>query len=82
MASEPLLVRIRGEFREMPGLRLTLAQARRLWHLDLTTCQAALNALINEGYLRRTPDGAFVTRASADLSMRRPVPLAALRRGA
>ena len=82
MPSEPLLVRIRGEFREMPGLRLTLAQARRLWHLDVTTCQAALNALLKEGYLRRTADGAFVTCESADLSMRRPVPVASQRRGA
>ena len=26
--------RIRGEFLEMPGLRLTLDQARRLWRLE------------------------------------------------
>ena len=28
------LHRIRGEFREMPGLKLTIAQAARLWQLD------------------------------------------------
>lgn len=82
MPSEPLLVRIRGEFREMPGLRLTLAQARRLWHLDVATCQAALNVLLKEGYLRRTADGAFVSCESEGLAMRRPVALAPLRRGA
>ena len=29
-----VLQRIRGEFREMPGLKLTIAQAARLWQLD------------------------------------------------
>ena len=29
-----VLQRIRAEFREMPGLKLTAAQATRLWHLD------------------------------------------------
>ena len=29
-----LLGRIRGEYLEMPGLKLTLAQAQRLWGLD------------------------------------------------
>ena len=29
--------RIRGEFLEMPGLRLTSAQAARLWHVDAAT---------------------------------------------
>ena len=33
---EALVQRVRGEFREMPGLRLTFAQACRLWQLDPT----------------------------------------------
>ena len=33
-----LLSRVRGEFREMPGLRLSLEQAMRLWALDRATC--------------------------------------------
>src|SRR5437867_4466585 len=32
-----LLIRIRAEYREMPGLKLTLPQARRLWQLDPAT---------------------------------------------
>jgi hypothetical protein len=55
-----LLARIRGEFREMPGLRLTLLQARRLLGLDLPTCSAALAVLRDAGFLRTTYDGAFV----------------------
>ena len=55
-----LLTRIRGEFREMPGLRLTLQQARRLLNLDLRTCSAALAVLQAAGFLATTRDGAFV----------------------
>ncbi len=54
-----LLHRIRGEFLEMPGLHLTLPQAARLWHLDAVTCDAALRALIDTGFLRQTARGAF-----------------------
>jgi hypothetical protein len=55
-----LLQRIRGEFQEMPGLRLTKPQACRLWHLDATECQALLEALIDARFLVRTKDGFFV----------------------
>ena len=52
--------RIRGEFLEMPGLRLTPEQARRLWRLDETSCDAVLGALVDAHFLARTRDGAFV----------------------
>lgn len=58
--SPQLLTRIRAEYREMPGLRLTLLQARRLWGVDIMTCSAALTALESSGYLAATRDGAFV----------------------
>ena len=32
--TDEVLRRVQGEFLEMPGLRLTGAQARRLWGLD------------------------------------------------
>jgi len=51
--------RVRGEFREMPGLALTLAQARRLWSLDADTCKDVLTQLVASGYLCRRADGAF-----------------------
>ena len=55
-----ILRRIEGEFREMPGLRLTEPQARRLWALDATTCSALLELLIAANFLFRTTDGAFM----------------------
>ena len=33
-----LVERARGEFLEMPGLRLTIPQAARLWGLDTDSC--------------------------------------------
>jgi hypothetical protein len=44
----------------MPGLRLTPEQARRLWRLDETACDAVLGALVDARFLARTRDGAFV----------------------
>jgi len=55
-----LLARIRGQYREMPGLRLTLQQARRLLGLDTMTCAAALAVLERAGFLATTRDGRFV----------------------
>jgi DNA-binding IclR family transcriptional regulator len=52
-----MLRRIQGEFREMPGLRVTVAQAQRLWALDAGTCEAILDRLVREQYLQRTADG-------------------------
>ena len=52
--------RVRAEFLEMPGLRLTLHQAARLWHLDQHTCRDVLLALVHERFLLCTRSGAFV----------------------
>ena len=57
---DDVLRRVRGEFIEMPGLRLTLAQAQRLWGLDRNACDALLGALVDAKFLFRTRDGAFV----------------------
>lgn len=47
-----LHVRIHAEYKEMPGLRLTLPQAARLFNLELARCAQALDALVNVGVLR------------------------------
>ncbi len=54
--------RIHGEYREMPGLTLTTAQACRLWQLDKMTAEALLSGLVAKGMLTRTRDGAFKAR--------------------
>jgi hypothetical protein len=55
-----VLRRVQGEYIEMPGLRLTTAQAQRLWGLDQASCDALLDALVDAKFLFRTRDGAFV----------------------
>ena len=61
----PIVVRVRGEYREMPGLRLTFEQACRMWQLDAPLCGAVLEYLVETGFLSRTADGAFVNAAGA-----------------
>jgi hypothetical protein len=48
-----LHVRIVGEFLEMPGLRLTIGQACRLWSLDPATGGCVLRELVDAGVLQR-----------------------------
>ena len=55
-----VIQRVQGEYIEMPGLRLTTAQAQRLWGLDRAACDALLGALVDAKFLFRTRDGAFV----------------------
>jgi hypothetical protein len=55
-----LVPRVRCEFLEMPGLRLTVAQAARLWALDQTTSAQILSMLTTTGFLWRNPTGAYV----------------------
>jgi hypothetical protein len=49
--------RMRAEFSEMPGLRLTPAQAGRLLGLAPEVCQDALDTLIAAAFLRWTQGG-------------------------
>ena len=58
----PLLIRIKAEFLEMPGLQLTPWQAQRLWGLDAKSCDDALKALVDGEFLHRTSAGAYSRR--------------------
>ena len=58
--STALIDRIRLEYHEMPGMRLTFAQACRLWQLDERSCREALLALEREQFLRRMRDGSYI----------------------
>ena len=52
-----LLDAIRREFAQMPGMRLTRSQMRRLWQLDLEACESVVLALVSEGFLREDLEG-------------------------
>ena len=58
--TDEVIRRVQGEFLEMPGLRLTEPQARRLWGLGAASCSDLLLALVDSKFLFRTRDGAFM----------------------
>jgi len=58
---QSLLARIRGEFSEMPCLRLTRDQARRLFGLRPDVCDRVLATLVKEGELVCGTDGRYGT---------------------
>jgi hypothetical protein len=49
-----LLNRVRSEFIEMPGLRLRIDQAQRLWNLDRAVCESVLRSLVDAQFLGQT----------------------------
>ncbi|MGE0703002.1 MAG: hypothetical protein AB7F99_06885 [Vicinamibacterales bacterium] len=52
--------RVVAEYSEMPGLCVTLIQARRLLAVDEHTCAAVFEALVKRGVLKRTAQGRYV----------------------
>jgi hypothetical protein len=48
---DSVLFRVWGEFAEMPGLKLTLPQASRLFQLEASRCQRVLGVLVDTGQL-------------------------------
>jgi hypothetical protein len=48
---EAAIHRVQSDFIEMPGLRLTLPQAARLWAYDVRFCRAVLSSLVETRFL-------------------------------
>ena len=57
------LDRVRGEYDEMPDLKLTMWQACRLWNLDAELCEDIFATLVSEGFLLQTAGGAYLRRS-------------------
>jgi hypothetical protein len=55
-----LLQRVREQYRDMPGLKLTTPQATRLFGVAPSVCATMLGALVRENFLSRTGEGVFV----------------------
>jgi hypothetical protein len=56
---DSLLRRVRGEYREMPGMRLTIEQAMRLWNLDRQACVNVLDSLVASHFLQIDTTGRY-----------------------
>jgi CheY-like chemotaxis protein len=59
------LDRIRADFEEMPGMRLTAEQVRRLCGVDGTVCARVLDELVRTRVLRVGPEGHYVRATEA-----------------
>jgi hypothetical protein len=81
---EDVLSRLRAEFLEMPGMRLTPDQVQRLCGVERALCRLALDALVAskflcvkaDGHYARVTDGGDMPRrfrAKADLSVERRI---------
>jgi DNA-binding response OmpR family regulator len=53
---EDALKRIRSDYFELPGLKLTAVQGARLWGVGIEVCATLLNELTSKGFLRRVDD--------------------------
>jgi hypothetical protein len=64
---QAILERLRAEFLEMPGLRLTAEQVHRLCGVEQTTCRAVLDALVSEKFLCTKSDGTYARLTEGDV---------------
>jgi hypothetical protein len=51
---------IEAEFNDMPGMRLTEPQVRRLWHLGSDECRSILDHLVRIGHLKQDESGRYM----------------------
>jgi hypothetical protein len=65
--------RLRAEFLEMPGLRLTLTQIHRFCGLERSICSDALDALVKERFLCANTDGTYARLTEGDVARPRQV---------
>jgi hypothetical protein len=65
--TEPLVERIRAEFREMPDLRLAGREFQRLCAIDAFACRVVIETLTANGFLHAMSDGHYVRSGSRRL---------------
>jgi hypothetical protein len=72
MTGHRTMERVRAEFLEMPGLRLTLRQVERLCGVDQSICKPVLDALVDARFLRMGADGTYARLTDSDVPRPRP----------
>jgi hypothetical protein len=66
------LERLRAEYLEMPGLKLTAEQVQRLCGVEQMMCRAVLDALVETRFLCRKADGTYTRSADGEPGRPRP----------
>jgi hypothetical protein len=64
MTTYAACARIQTEYIEMPDLKLTVAQVRRLCGLGPDVCDAAVRLLLANGFLRQAANGSLLRRVN------------------
>jgi hypothetical protein len=67
-----VLERLRGEYVEMPGLKLQIAQVQRLCGIEQTMCTLVLDALVKANFLCLKSDGTYVRLTEGNASLPAP----------
>jgi len=62
------LDRIRAEYLEMPGMRLTIEQIERLCGVDRATCRIVVDALVEAKFLGLHRNGTYARFTDVDVS--------------
>lgn len=73
MPHDALRNRIRAEYLEMPGLRLTLEQAQRLCGVERTACKAVLEELVDAEFLCKKANGAYARLSDGEIRSQQTV---------
>ena len=60
--------RLRAEFLEMPGLRLTSGQVQRLCGVEKTLCQRGLDVLVEAKFLCVRSNGVYARTSDGEVS--------------
>jgi hypothetical protein len=69
--TQDVISRIRAEFLEMPGMKLTMRQVQRLCGIEGTLCQCVLDSLVEEKFLSVKPDGLYGRLTQEDVARSR-----------
>jgi hypothetical protein len=70
-AAQDVINRVRAEYLEMPGMRLTNRQVQRLCGIDAAVCKDVLETMVETNFLSIKPDGTYV-RATQGLPRAKP----------
>jgi hypothetical protein len=65
---DDVLTRVRAEYLEMPGLKLTVEQVERLCGIERTLCQSVLDSLVETKFLCVGSDGTYVRSTGAEIA--------------
>jgi hypothetical protein len=66
-----VLERLRAEYLEMPGMKLTIEQIQRLCGIEPRACRLVLDALVKASFLRLNSDGTYVRLTEGSGSLQR-----------